>query len=143
MLGLFDFASDIGKKLFSSGDDAADKIKDHIQEEGLKIADLAVAYSDGIVTLSGNASSAADKEKAVLLAGNVKDVKEVKADDLKSPAQDVKVEFYIIKSGDTLSKLAKNYYGNAQDYPKIFEANREVIKDPDLIYVGQKIRLPL
>lgn len=143
MLGLFDFATDIGKKLFSSSDDAADKIKAHIQGEGLKIADLDVAYSDGIVTLSGSASNAADKEKAILLAGNVKEVKEVKADDLKSPAQDMKVEFYVIKSGDTLSKLAKKYYGNAMDYPKIFEANREVIKDPDLIYVGQKIRIPM
>lgn len=58
-------------------------------------------------------------------------------------AAEPKVEFYVIQSGDTLSKLAKKYYGDAMKYPKIFEANREVIEDPDKIYVGQKIRIPL
>ena len=59
------------------------------------------------------------------------------------PKSDQKVEFYTIQSGDSLSKIAKEFYGNAMDYPKIFEANREVIEDPDLIYPGQKIRIPL
>ena len=77
------------------------------------------------------------------MAGNVKGVTEVSADDLSAPEPEVKVEYYVIESGDTLSKIAKQYYGNAMDYPKIFEANREVIKDPDLIYPGQKIRIPL
>ena len=44
--------------------------------------------------------------------------------------------------GDSLSKIAKEYYGNAMKYPEIFEANREVIKDPNLIYPGQKLRIP-
>ena len=51
-------------------------------------------------------------------------------------------EYYTIQSGDTLSGIAKTHYGNAMDYTKIFEANREVIKDPDKIYPGQKIFLP-
>jgi nucleoid-associated protein YgaU len=54
-----------------------------------------------------------------------------------------KVEYYIIKKGDTLSAIAKQFYGKANDYPKIFEANREVIKDPNLIFPGQKIRIPM
>jgi nucleoid-associated protein YgaU len=53
------------------------------------------------------------------------------------------VEYYIIKKGDTLSAIAKHFYGKANDYPRIFEANREVIKNPDLIVPGQKIRIPL
>jgi nucleoid-associated protein YgaU len=53
-----------------------------------------------------------------------------------------KIEYYIIQKGDTLSKIAKQYYGNANKYPEIFEANREVIKDADLIFPGQKIRIP-
>ena len=51
-------------------------------------------------------------------------------------------EFYTIKKGDTLSHIAKHFYGNAMKYPQIFEANREVIKDVDLIYPGQVIRIP-
>jgi nucleoid-associated protein YgaU len=78
------------------------------------------------------------------MAGNVKGVTEISAENLNAPEPEVeiKVEYYVIESGDTLSKIAKQYYGNAMDYPKIFEANREVIKDPDLIYPGQKIRIP-
>ena len=51
-------------------------------------------------------------------------------------------QYYIIKSGDTLSAIAKQFYGDANTYPKIFEANREVIKDANLIFPGQKIRIP-
>ena len=58
------------------------------------------------------------------------------------PASSVPVEYYLIKSGDTLSKIAKTCYGDANKYPKIFEANREVIEDPDKIFPGQKIRIP-
>jgi nucleoid-associated protein YgaU len=48
----------------------------------------------------------------------------------------------LIKSGDTLSAIAKQFYGDPNKYPKIFEANREVIKDANLIFPGQKIRIP-
>lgn len=51
-------------------------------------------------------------------------------------------EYYVIKSGDTLSKIAAKYYGDAGKYDLIFEANQAVIKDPDLIFPGQKIRIP-
>lgn len=54
----------------------------------------------------------------------------------------MKVEYYEIVSGDTLSAIAKKFNGKSSLYPKIFEANREVIKDANKIYVGQKIRIP-
>lgn len=96
-----------------------------------------------MVTLSGQAESSEAKEKAVLMAGNIKDVEKVVADDLLAPAATVTVEFHEIQAGETLSKLAQQYYGDASQYPRIFEANREVIRDPDLIYPGQKIRIPV
>ncbi len=49
---------------------------------------------------------------------------------------------YEIQSGDTLSAIAQRHYGNANEWPKIYEANRNVIEDPDKIYPGQKITLP-
>ncbi|GAK57182.1 LysM domain protein [Candidatus Vecturithrix granuli] len=52
------------------------------------------------------------------------------------------MQTYTIKSGDTLSKIAKQFYGQANKYMVIFEANRDVIKDPDRIYPGQTIRIP-
>jgi nucleoid-associated protein YgaU len=48
-----------------------------------------------------------------------------------------------IKSGDNLSKISKQFYGDPNKYNRIFEANREVIKDADKISPGQKIRIPL
>ncbi|HET7704505.1 MAG TPA: LysM peptidoglycan-binding domain-containing protein [Thermoanaerobaculia bacterium] len=47
-----------------------------------------------------------------------------------------------VVKGDTLSAIAKQYYGNANDYKKIFEANKDQLKDPDKIQVGQTLRIP-
>ena len=49
---------------------------------------------------------------------------------------------YTVQSGDTLSKIAKRFYGDAKLYPKIFEANRDQLSDPDKIRVGQSLKLP-
>jgi len=49
---------------------------------------------------------------------------------------------YVVVSGDSLSRIAKRQYGDAQKWPRIYEANRNVIKDPDLIYPGQELRIP-
>jgi nucleoid-associated protein YgaU len=142
-MGLFDFFKDMGEKIFGSEDEAAEKIKENIEAANPGIQDLNVAYHDGVVELTGTADSAEAMEKAVLMAGNVKGVSEVKADGVNAPPQQAPVEYYTIQKGDSLSAIAKRYYGNAKDYPRIFDANREVIKNPDLIYPGQKIRIPL
>ena len=142
-MGLFDFARNIGNKLFGSEDEAPQKIKEYIEEENPGVNNLDVSVEDGVATLSGQADSAEAMEKAVLMAGNVKGISEVRADELSAPAPVQEVQYYEIQSGDTLSAIAKKYYGNASDYPRIFEANREVIKDADLIYPGQKIRIPM
>jgi nucleoid-associated protein YgaU len=141
-MGLFDFAKDIGKKLFGNEAEASEKIQEDIERDNPGIKDLKVSYEDGVVSLSGQAESPDALEKAVLMAGNVKGVAEVKAEALAAPPQTAKVEFYVIQKGDTLSAIAKQFYGDANAYPRIFEANREVIKDADLIYPGQKIRIP-
>jgi nucleoid-associated protein YgaU len=142
-MGLFDFVKEIGNKLFNREEDAAQKIKKHIEDANPGISDLAVEFKNGVVELSGSAASAEAMEKAVLMAGNVQGVSEVKVEKLKAPAEEKKVEYYVIKKGDTLSAVAKQFYGKGSDYPRIFEANREVIKDPNLIFPGQKIRIPL
>lgn len=142
-MGLFDFVKDIGDKLFDREEEAADNIKAHIEADNPGVKDMQVGYKDGVVSLSGTADSPEAKEKAVLMAGNVQGVTEVKAETLAAPEPTQDIEYYVIQKGDTLSALAKKYYGNAMDYPRIFDANREVIKDPDKIYVGQKIRIPL
>ena len=101
-----------------------------------------VAYNEGQVKPSGKAESAAALGKAVLLAGNVEGVVNVLFDDVRAPSQTPAMEYYEICKGDILSVLAKRFSGNSMAF-EIFEADREVIKDPDLIYPGQKIRIPL
>ena len=144
MASLFDFAKNIGKKLFNKEDEdaaKAERIKQSLSVLGLPA--INVSYTEGQVTLSGKASTPEQKEKAILMTGNVEGVEKVNADALEAPAQQaVQVDYYIIQSGDTLSKIAQRFYGNASAYPKIFEANREVIEDPNKIYPGQKIRIP-
>ena len=49
---------------------------------------------------------------------------------------------YVVVAGDSLSKIAKLEYGNANDWPRIFEANKDVLKDPNKIFPGQKLRIP-
>jgi nucleoid-associated protein YgaU len=142
VMGFFNFRKDKGEKVIESPASAADNIKARIEADNPGISDLAVAFADGVVTLSGQAETAAAKEKAMLIAGNVEGVQEVTADALIAPPAEVEVEYYEIQSGDTLSKLAKQYYGDPMRYPEIFEANREVIIDADKIYPGQKIRIP-
>jgi nucleoid-associated protein YgaU len=144
-MGLFDFARDIGKKLFGKEEEAPSAIKQHIEEDNPGISDLQVQVKDGVATLSGTAKSAEALEKAVLMAGNALGIQEVKAegvtvaDGSRVGADD---EFYVIVKGDTLWKIAEKAYGNGAKYTKIVEVNREVIKDADKIFPGQKIRIP-
>ena len=59
-----------------------------------------------------------------------------------APAPAPAEKTYVVKAGDSLSKIAKAEYGDASKWKKIFEANRDQIKNPDLIHPGQKLRIP-
>ena len=146
-MGLLDFLKDKGKDLFGGGGNEAETIKKEVERAlGSNVQNLTAHFNDGKVTLMGTAKSLAAKEKAALIAGNVKGVSSVNDDGLKVEGGASTVasstRYYTIQSGDTLSKIAKEHYGDANDYNKIFEANREVIDDPDKIYPGQQIRIP-
>jgi nucleoid-associated protein YgaU len=77
----------------------------------------------------------------VLIAGNVEGVGKVEAAGVSKPAAK-EAEFILVKEGDTLWAISEQAYGNGARYTEIFAANREVIEDPDLIFPGQKIRIP-
>ncbi|RMF68148.1 MAG: peptidoglycan-binding protein LysM [Calditrichaeota bacterium] len=141
-MGLLDFLKDVGNDIFGGNDEAEEITKMLNQDLSGKITDLKVEFDSGVVTLHGNCDSQATKEKAVLLAGNLKGVEKVNDDNLTAPPAQEETEYYTVKSGDSLSKIAKHYYGDYKRYPVIFEANREVIKDPDLIFPGQVLRIP-
>ena len=146
-MGLFDFAKDVGRQLFNTDDEAADNIKQHLDVKLTGIRNVKVDFDDGVATICGDCDNEKIREQAILIAGNVKGVAKVVADDLTAPPpppeeKPSKDEFYEIVSGDTLGAVAKKFYGKASAYMKIFEANRDIISDPNKIYPGQKIRIP-
>ncbi|VTU07073.1 LysM domain/BON superfamily protein [Actinobacillus indolicus] len=143
-MGLFDFAANIGKKLFNKEEDASKAVTDHIAEDNPGIEGLNVTVEDGTAKITGAASTAIAIEKAILMAGNVAGINNVNIDDVVIKEGQIAGddEFYVIQKGDTLWKIAENAYGNGAKYKAIVEANKEVIKHEDKIFPGQKIRIP-
>ena len=158
-MGLFDFVKEAGASLFGGNDKpAADDVvrtpdmarADRAAGEALQktisamdfgIEDLGVRFREGMVTLSGAAPSQAVKEKAVLLAGNTAGVSRVD-DRLTVEKPEPEAKMHTVASGESLSKIAKEYYGDAMKYTAIFEANTPMLKDPNKIYPGQVLRIP-
>ena len=147
----FDFISDAGATLLGKGDDA-NAIKEEIESSftELPVQGLVVEVKDGVVTLAGIAQDYPTREKAILIAGNVEGVSEVDADQLvtieqiseENPREIPEEIFYTIEKGDTLWAIATKYYDDGSKYTHIVDANLEVIKNADLIYPGQMIRIP-
>ena len=93
------------------------------------------------VVLKGKAKNRAEAEKAIVAAGNTPGIGEVESH-IEIEDEPNQTVFYTVKSGDTLSKIAKEHYGDAMKYPVIFEANTPMLSDPDKIYPGQTLRIP-
>ncbi len=130
-------------RLAEANQKAASAITAYVASQGLNTDGLNVAF-DGTtceVTVSGNCPDQATKEKVVLCCGNVTGVKGV--NDLltvSEPADESR--WYTVVKGDTLSAISKAHYGTPNQYMKIFEANKPMLKDPDRIYPGQLLRIP-
>ncbi len=148
-MALFDFVKDAGEKLFGifkgSTEEmdrtAAEKLNHAISTLGFKGEGLNVAYTNGIATVTGRAATQEEKEKILLTVGNTQGVAKVD-DQLQVEKNEPQAAFYTVKSGDTLSKISKQFYGNANRYTVIFEANKPMLKDPNKIYPGQTLRIP-
>ena len=150
-MGFLDFVKEAGSQLFKTDAEAARKIKEMLELRTSGIRNIDVEFDDGVATVCGDCINEATRDSAILMVGNVKGVEKVVADDLtvdppkeKAPAEPppAAVEYYTIVKGDTLGAIAKRFYGKASHYVRIFEANKDIISDPDRIYPGQKIRIP-
>ena len=144
-MGLFDFAANIGKKLFNKEEDASQAVTEHLNEDNPGVENVQVTVENGVANLTGIAATAAAVEKAVLMAGNIEGISEVKIDGVQIANGEALAgddEFYVIQKGDTLWEIATKAYGNGAKYKAIVEANKEVIKDENKIFPGQKIRIP-
>lgn len=126
-----------------SAQDMANALLARVQALGLAVDNLSIQYKGDTDTaeVHGKVKTQADREKIILALGNVNHVAQV-VDSIEVETPAPESQFYTVKSGDNLSSIAKAVYGNANDYQKIFEANRPLLKDPNKIYVGQVLRLP-
>jgi nucleoid-associated protein YgaU len=123
---------------------AAAAIARYVASQNLTAQNLDIKY-DGAsktVTVSGVAPDQATKEKIVLCCGNVSSVAKVDDRLTVAKADAAASTFYEVKSGDSLSKIAKALYGDANLYTRIFDANRPMLSDPNKIYPGQQLRIP-
>ena len=155
-MGLFSFLKKAGSKILK--DNAADNatkaandeaalenrrnlLKSIVESSGLDVTDLEIDINDETVTVYGQVDSQTDREKVVLILGNVEGVGTVD-DRISVINKEPEATFYEVQKGDSLSKIAKAHYGDATKYMMIFEANQPMLKDPNLIYPGQVLRIP-
>ncbi len=151
-MGLFSFIKGAGKKLFGKKEEEApvevkadlkaSVLLAHVQELGLAFKTIKVSIKqDDTVVVFGEVEQQADAEKIVLALGNVEGVESVDNQmTVAVPAPEAR--YHTVVEGDWLSKIAKEYYGDAMKYEVIFEANKPMLQDPDEIYPGQVLRIP-
>ena len=165
-MGMFSFIKEAGQKLFghkeietaaaaAAADPAAKPtldelnaaaakgIQTYIESQNLGVTGLFVMFdgATGTVTVQGDAPTQDASEKVTLCCGNVGGVQSV--DNMLVVAKPAdESQYHDVVRGDTLSAIAKTYYGNANKYPAIFEANKPMLSHPDKIYPGQKLRIP-
>ncbi len=163
-MSLISFIKDAGEKLFKKPEaqqpttpaaaptqanvqelnaKAGEAIEAYVAQQNLGIENLDIKFdgASGKVTISGQAPTQEAAEKAVLCCGNVANVASVD-NQLKVTQATQSAQFHDVVSGDTLSAISKKYYGDANKYNAIFEANRPMLTHPDKIYPGQKLRIP-
>jgi nucleoid-associated protein YgaU len=151
IMGLFDL---FGKKFDEKVTDAITAMK----AMNLGVKNLGADVQGKVVTLTGEAPSrevasmAMQKLDEMVSPDNIVNaIKVVEPKPEPAPAPETVPEvdpeeaterFHEVVAGDTLGHIAQKYYGKASEYMKIFEANRNILDDPNLIKVGQKLRIP-
>jgi LysM repeat protein len=126
---------------------------DQVQSQGIRVANLHL--QDGKLFIKGTAPTL---EAANAVWNEIKRINP-KADDITAdfpvdpslastaaataaPARGQGPQLYTVKPGDTLSKISKQFYGNANEYMRIFNANKDQLTDPNKINVGQELKIP-
>ena len=149
-MGLFSFIKNAGAKVFGGADtpeEKAEKVKEHVSKFGFDLSDVTFSANGEAIVVSGQALNIDEKQKILATAGNVDGIESVEDQlTLKTPLKielpDLTKTMYTVKSGDSLSKIAKEVYGDPMKYPVIFEANKPMLSDPDKIYPGQVLYIP-
>lgn len=149
-MGLFSFIKNAGEKIFGGNEtpeEKAQKVKDHVGKYGFDLSKVTFGTNGNNVVVSGTAKNLDEKQKILATAGNVDGIEGVEdnlvlAEPLKFELPDFSKTMYTVKSGDNLSKISKEVYGDPNKYNTIFEANKPMLTHPDKIYPGQVLYIP-
>lgn len=110
--------------------------------ESLNVQDGDVSEENGVLKIKGTTKTQYEKN---LLWDKIKAIGGENPTDIKADIKVADTSVYhrhLVKSGETLGKIAKHYYGDAMKYKKIFDVNTDILKDPDLIHPGQELIIP-
>jgi len=143
-MGFVDFVMGAGERLFGkteSDEERSAKLENHVRRMKLPVEMLKIDVKGDTATVHGKVESQVDREKIVLAVGNTDGIAKID-DRLEVKKKEPEAQYYTVVKGDSLSKIAKQYYGDAMKYPQIFEANKPMLTDPDKIYPGQVLRIP-
>jgi nucleoid-associated protein YgaU len=151
-MGMISFIKSAGEKVFGKSEEKKEEEKaalivEHLKKFGFDTSDIQVKVDGESVILMGSIDTVENKNKIIVATGNIEGVSGVedrifvKQPPVVEPPAPEK-QFYTVKTGDYLSKIAKEVYGNANKYNVIFEANKPMLKNPDLIYPGQVLVIP-
>ncbi|MCB7482019.1 peptidoglycan-binding protein LysM [Christiangramia sediminis] len=156
-MGIFSFIKEAGKKVFGidkpksteagtkddlkENEKAARKLEETIKDLNLKAENLKIHIENDMAIVSGKALDQANREKIILVIGNSEGIGQVD-DRMDVENTEPEAVFHTVERGDTLSKISKEHYGDPNQYPLIFEANKPMLQDPDKIYPGQVLRIP-
>ncbi len=148
-MGIFDFFTGKSKAApaVAGATDAtaapAAALTKELESHGFDVSGVDIEVNGDKVTLNGAVNSRDELEKIVLAVGNSKGVAQVE-NNLIAPDHDPTQPsgIHVVVEGDTLWKIAETYYGNGARYEEIFEANKPMLKHPDRIYPGQRLRIP-
>jgi nucleoid-associated protein YgaU len=145
-MSLFSFVKEAGEKLIDlltpGNANAEDQLKEHVAKVGLGNPNISATVEGDKIILKGEVASQEEKEKIILAAGNINGVASVEDQITVTGPVVVAARFVTVKKGDTLSAISLAVYGNANQYNKIFEANKPMLSHPDKIYPGQELRIP-
>ncbi len=150
-MGLFSFLKNAGAKIFKKKADTPaaapevelskiDALKAEISRLGLPVNNLGVELTEQVI-VTGSTMTNADREKVILALGNVEGIGCVD-DRIEVTNPEPEAKFYTVQSGDSLSKISKEVYGDPMKYNAIFEANKPMLTHVDKIYPGQTLRIP-
>ena len=145
-MSIFSFVKEAGEKLIDlltpGNANASDELKKHISDVGLGNPNVTATVDGDKITVKGEVATQEEKEKIILAAGNIAGVGSVEDQITVTGPAVAAARFVVVKKGDTLSAISLAVYGNANQYNKIFEANKPLLSHPDKIYPGQTLRIP-